>query len=81
MFDEFNRLHDNRESDSIQYFSFYDSEGNLIRGSLEASLDDNGQFDILTQIIDDETVIIRRNDVWRDNNGRLLHPDYRPRYV
>ena len=57
MFEEFNRLHDNRESDSIQYFSFYDSEGNLIRGSLEASLDDNGQFDILTQIIDDETVI------------------------
>lgn len=57
MFNEFNELHDNRESDSIQYFSFYDSDGNLIRGSLEVSLDDNGQFDILTQIIDDETFI------------------------
>lgn len=57
MFDEFNYLHDTRESDSIQYFSFYDNEGNLIRGDLDVTFDDNGQFDTLVQEINGETVI------------------------
>lgn len=49
MFNEFNKLHDDRQSDSIQYFSFYDLDGNLIRGdSLDVTIDDNGQFDLLT---------------------------------
>ena len=49
MFDEFQRLHDNRESDSIPYFSFYDLENKLIQGNtVSVALDDNGQFDTLT---------------------------------
>ena len=44
MFDEFNELHDNRQSDSIQYFSFYDYKGDLIRGSIEVEITDNVQF-------------------------------------
>lgn len=57
MFDEFKKLHDNRESDSVQYFSFYDLAGNLIRGDvITVSIDDNGQFDTLSveSNIDDE---------------------------
>lgn len=57
MFNEFNKLHDNRESDSIPYFSFYDLEGNLIRGDIDVTFDDNGQFDTLVQEIGGETVI------------------------
>jgi hypothetical protein len=52
MFNEFNNLHDNRKSDSIQYFSFYDLDGNLIKGNISVNIDDNGQFDSLT-VIDD----------------------------
>lgn len=49
MFKEFNYLHDNRQSDSIQYFSFYDSNGNLLLGnSVSVTITDNGQFDVLT---------------------------------
>lgn len=56
MFDEFNRLHDNRESDSIQYFSFYNLDGDLIRGiSTSVRIDDNGQFDVLT-VVDSEHI-------------------------
>lgn len=62
MFKEFNRLHDSRESDSIQYFSFYDLEGNLIRGDLSVTLDDNGQFDVLTQTIDNETTTYTKEE-------------------
>lgn len=57
MFDVFNYLHDNRKSDSIPYFSFYDNDGKLIRGSIDVSIDDNGQFDVVTQILDGETYI------------------------
>jgi len=53
MFDEFNKLHDSRESDSLQYFSFYDLEGNLLTGSIAVTFDENGQFSTLTQIKDD----------------------------
>ena len=52
MFNEFNNLHDNIKSDSIQYFSFYDLDGNLIKGNISVNIDDNGQFDSLT-VIDD----------------------------
>ena len=56
MFKEFNYLHDNRQSDSIQYFSFYDTEGNLLTGeSVSVTIDDNGQFDVLT-ITDENSV-------------------------
>jgi hypothetical protein len=56
MFDEFKKLHDNRESDSIQYFSFYDLDGELIRGeSTSVTIDDNGQFNVLT-VVDSEQV-------------------------
>ena len=54
MFDEFKKLHDNRESDSIQYFSFYDNNGDLIRGDIEVSIDDNGQFDTLVNFYNEE---------------------------
>ena len=57
MFDIFNRLHDDKKSDSIQYFSFYDLHGNLIKGDIEISFDDNGQFNTLTQEYDGETII------------------------
>lgn len=57
MFKNFNDLHDNRQSDSIPYYSFYDNDGNLIKGSIEVSIDDNGQFDTVTSILDGETYI------------------------
>jgi hypothetical protein len=52
MFNEFQELHDSRKSDSIQYFSFYDTDNNLIRGDISVTIDDNGQFDILTSTSD-----------------------------
>ena len=56
MFKEFNYLHDNRQSDSIQYFSFYDLEGNLLNGdSVSVTITDNGQFDVLTITKDGST--------------------------
>lgn len=57
MFDEFNHLHDERRSDSLQYFSFYDFNGDLIRGEIEAEITDNGQFGALTVEYDGETII------------------------
>lgn len=60
MFNEFQELHDNRESDSIPYFSFYDLENNLIRGDrLSVTIDDNGQFDTLSvfNTVQDETLV------------------------
>jgi hypothetical protein len=62
MFDEFKKLHDNRESDSIQYFSFYDSDGNLIRGDISVTIDDNGQFDALTAIDSEQVSHIYTKD-------------------
>ena len=62
MFDEFRELHDNRESDSIQYFSFYDIEGSLIRGdSISVSIDENGQFNELSVTVDNITTTYERN--------------------
>ena len=55
MFDEFSKLHDSRRSDSIPYFSFYDSNGNLIGGDISVSVEADGQFDILTSVIDGTT--------------------------
>ena len=57
MFKNFNDLHDNRKNDSIQYFSFYNNDGDLIRGDIQVSIDDNGQFDTVTSTLDDETYI------------------------
>lgn len=48
MFDVFNKLHDNRQSDSVPYFSFYDLDDNLLLGNVSVSIDDNGQFDVIT---------------------------------
>lgn len=63
MFDEFQKLHDGRKSDSIQYFSFYDLNGNLIRGdSVTVSIDDNGQFYTLTVIRDGEPTVYLKDD-------------------
>lgn len=57
MFNEFQELHDNRQSDSIQYFSFYDLQNNLLRGDISVTIDDNGQFDTLSvTTTDDEPV-------------------------
>lgn len=54
MFKEFNELHDNRKSDSIQYFSFYDTNNNLIKGdTVSVTIDDNGQFDTLIVATED----------------------------
>ena len=61
MFNTFNQLHDDRKSTSIPYFSFYDKEENLIKGSIEVSFDDNGQFDILTVDYNGETIIYTRD--------------------
>lgn len=55
MFDAFRELHDNRQSDSIPYYSFYNQDGELLRGDISVSLDDNGQFDTVTQILDGTT--------------------------
>lgn len=57
MFDEFNHLHDQRRSDSLQYFSFYDFNGDLIHGEIEAEITDNGQFGALTVEYEGETII------------------------
>lgn len=57
MFEEFNHLHDERKSDSLQYFSFYDYSGELIRGEIEAEITDNGQFGALTVEYNGETII------------------------
>ena len=52
VFNAFNNLHDNRQSDSIQYFSFYDISGNLIQGDVSVTFTDDGQFDTLTAVYD-----------------------------
>ena len=63
MFNEFQKLHDSRKSDSIQYFSFYDINGNLIRGdSITVSIDDNGQFYTLTVMRDEEPTVYLKDD-------------------
>lgn len=62
MWDEFKDLHDKRESDSIPFFSFYDNDGILLRGDLEVSVDEDGQFDLLTQTLDDETFLYPRGN-------------------
>ena len=62
MFDPFKELHDNRESDSIPYFSFYDNDGNLIKGNMEVSIDEDGQFNSITTEIEGETVIYTKGN-------------------
>ena len=62
MFNEFNRLHDNRESNSIPYYSFYDIQGNLIKGEISVSLDDNGQFDTVTQVLGGVTYTYNKSE-------------------
>ena len=57
MFNEFNDLHDSRQSNSIPYFSFYDYKGDLIKGFLEVEITDSGQFGVLTCDLDGETII------------------------
>lgn len=59
---EFNRLHDNGQSDSIPYFSFYKVEDDsLITGDISVSLDDNGQFDTITVTENGETTTYTRD--------------------
>ena len=60
MFDEFNHLHDQRRSDSLQYFSFYDFNEDLIHGEIEAEITDNGQFGALTVEYEGETIMMAR---------------------
>lgn len=62
MFDVFNNLHDDRKSDSVPYFSFYDSDGNLLRGDIDVSIDDNGQFNIVTQSLEGETHVYTKDE-------------------
>ena len=62
MFDVFNNLHDTRQSDSIQYFSFYTVSGDLIKGNISVSIDDNGQFDTLTQEYDGSTTTYAKGE-------------------
>ena len=57
MFEVFQKLHDERRSDSVPYYSFYDNEGNLIKGDVEVSVEEDGQFGILTTIYQGETII------------------------
>lgn len=57
MFEVFQKLHDERKSDSVPYYSFYDNEGNLIKGEIEVSVEEDGQFGILTTIYQGETII------------------------
>lgn len=57
MFEVFQNLHDNRQSDSIPYFSFYDNNGELIKGNIEVSVDEDGQFNSLTTEVGGETII------------------------
>lgn len=57
MFEVFQKLHDERRSDSVPYYSFYDNEGNLIKGDIEVSVEEDGQFGILTTIYQGETII------------------------
>ena len=61
MFDEFNELHDDRQSDSIPYFSFYDINGDLIHGDIDVSFTDNGQFDTLTVEYNKEKMIYNKD--------------------
>lgn len=62
-FEEFQNLHDNRESDSIPYYSFYDTAGELITGdSVSVSLDDNGQFDVLTVVKDSVETVYQKGE-------------------
>jgi hypothetical protein len=62
MFDEFKKLHDTRRSDSIPYFSFYDSSGNLIRGDISLSVQEDGQFDTLTSIVDGVSTVYQKDE-------------------
>ena len=62
MFNEFNNLHDERKSDSIPYFSFYNTDGELIHGDVTVSFDDNGQFDTLTQELDGTTTTYTKDN-------------------
>ena len=64
-FREFTNLHDNRQSDAIPYFSFYDLSGNLIIGDITATFTDDGQFDAITCEKDGMTVTY--------NNGQFSY--------
>lgn len=55
MFNEFQQLHDSRRSDSVPYFSFYDTEGNLIKGDISITVQPDGQFDTVTATLDGTT--------------------------
>ena len=53
--DNFDRLHNLKRSDSVDYYSFYDVHGNLIDGNyISVNIGSDGQFDVLT--VDDGVV-------------------------
>ena len=58
----YNNLHDERKSDSIPYFSFYNTDEELIHGDVTVSFDDNGQFDTLTQELDGTTTTYTKDN-------------------
>lgn len=62
MFDEFQKLHDTRRSDSVPYFSFYDTNGDLIRGDIKLSVSEDGQFDTLTSTVDGVETVYNKGD-------------------
>ena len=81
MFNEFQDLHDSRKSDSIQYFSFYDVNGDLIRGdSITVSTNISNQTIYSWYLVPKETIdyfsgtrkgIFRESDINITNTGIL----------
>lgn len=56
----FDNLHDIRKSDSVQYFSFYDLSGNLLKGDIDVSISSDGQFDTVVQEYSGDTYIYQK---------------------
>jgi hypothetical protein len=56
MFDVFNNLHDSRLSNSVPHYSFYDLQGDLIKGdTVSVDILADGQFGTLTVTADGDT--------------------------
>lgn len=61
---DFAELHRLKQSDIIDYYSFYDSEGNYLSNVANVTINANGKFGDITVIIDDEERTLTPNEYY-----------------
>ena len=61
---DFANLHDLKQSDIIDYYSFYDLEGNYLSNVASVNINSHGKFETITVTIDEEEVILFPNEYY-----------------